>query len=182
MACNLAGGTHHAHYGEGSGFTIFNDLVVTAKALVAVQRAPADRVRRVLIVDLDVHQGDGTAALVRGDDSIFSFSMHCESNFPLRKQPSDLDIGLADGVGDTEYLETLAGALPSLLDTWQPDLVLYDAGVDVHADDRLGRLALTTRGMRLRDQYVLRQGRAENKLSLWIIGLWILVLEFPSLG
>ena len=119
LACNLAGGTHHAHYSEGSGFTIFNDLVVAARVLIsrsASNNASAStthpprqqqQVRKVLIVDLDVHQGDGTASLVANDESIFALSFHCESNFPLRKYPSDLDVGLPDGVCDQEYIHEL---------------------------------------------------------------------------
>lgn len=163
LACNLAGGTHHAHYAEGSGFTIFNDLVVAARVLldrvdtVALSSTPTSShtVRKVLIVDLDVHQGDGTAALTQNDDRIFTLSFHCESNFPLRKVPSDLDVPFCDGCGDEKYLSTLAQVLPPLLDDWRPDLVLYDAGVDVHVDDRLGRLNITTSGMRRRDQFVI---------------------------
>ena len=112
LACNLAGGTHHAHYAEGSGFTILNDLVVAARVLLAESASSSSSsssaVRRVMIVDLDVHQGDGTAALTQNDDRIFALSFHCESNFPLRKVPSDLDIPLADGCTDEEYLAKLA--------------------------------------------------------------------------
>lgn len=163
LACNLAGGTHHAHHAEGSGFTIFNDLVVAARVLLdeidnvapSCTPSPSRRVRRVMIVDLDVHQGDGTAALTRNDDRIFALSFHCESNFPLRKVPSDLDVPFDDGCDDEHYLSALARILPPLLDDWRPDLVLYDAGVDVHVDDRLGRLNVTTSGMRRRDQFVI---------------------------
>jgi acetoin utilization deacetylase AcuC-like enzyme len=165
LACNLAGGTHHAHYSEGSGFTILNDLVVAARVLLdefnttaaSSSATPSRRVHRVMIVDLDVHQGDGTAALTQHDDRIFALSFHCESNFPLRKVPSDLDVPLADGCGDHEYLNRLEQVLPPLLDDWHPDLVLYDAGVDVHVEDRLGRLEITTSGMRQRDQFVMQQ-------------------------
>lgn len=117
----------------------------------------AEQVHRVMIVDLDVHQGDGTAALTQNDDRIFALSFHCESNFPLRKVPSDLDVPLADGCGDCEYLTRLEEVLPTLLDNWSPDLVLYDAGVDVHVEDRLGRLNITSSGMRRRDQFVMEQ-------------------------
>jgi len=167
LACNLAGGTHHAHYAEGSGFTIFNDLVVAARVLLdefnttcmasSSTATSSRKVNRVMIVDLDVHQGDGTAALTQNDDRIFSLSFHCESNFPLRKVPSDLDVPFPDGCGDYEYLNRLQQVLPPLLDQWRPDLVLYDAGVDVHVEDRLGRLNITTSGMRRRDEFVMEQ-------------------------
>ena len=150
IACSTAGGTHHAHTGFGSGFCIFNDLAVAARMM---QREA--RVDRVLIVDLDVHQGDGTAAIFADDDSVFTFSVHCEKNFPFRKQPSDLDIALPVGLADDAYLAVLARHLPRLLETVQPDLVFYDAGVDPHEDDLLGKLALSDAGLSERDGYVL---------------------------
>jgi acetoin utilization deacetylase AcuC-like enzyme len=150
IACSTAGGTHHAHAGFGSGFCIFNDMAVAARVM---QRAA--KVERVLIVDLDVHQGDGTAAIFAGDHSVFTFSVHCGKNFPFRKQPSDLDIALPVGLADVEYLALLSEHLPHLLDTVQPDLVFYDAGVDPHKDDLLGKLALSDAGISERDRYVL---------------------------
>lgn len=150
IACSTAGGTHHAHTGFGSGFCIFNDLAVAARVM---QREA--NVERVLIVDLDVHQGDGTAAIFADDDSVFTLSVHCEKNFPFRKQPSDLDIALPVGLADDAYLAVLAQHLPRLLETVQPDLVLYDAGVDPHKDDLLGKLALSDAGLSARDRYVL---------------------------
>lgn len=152
LACNLAGGTHHAHHGFGSGFCIFNDLAVTSRVL---QRS--GRVQRVLIVDLDVHQGDGTAAITAGDPSIFTFSMHCANNFPFRKMQSDLDVELAAGAEDEAYLRMLEAILPGLLEDVRPQIVLYDAGVDPHRDDRLGKLSLSDEGLQRRDRYVLRQ-------------------------
>jgi acetoin utilization deacetylase AcuC-like enzyme len=151
LACNTGGGTHHAFAAHGSGFTIFNDLAVTAKWLVdeAV-------VSRVLILDLDVHQGDGTAAIFHGTDQVFTCSFHCASNFPFEKQESDLDVALPDGLADKDYLMELARRLPRLLDEVKPDLVIFDAGVDVHRDDVLGKLELTDQGVFDRDYYVIR--------------------------
>jgi acetoin utilization deacetylase AcuC-like enzyme len=150
IACNTAGGTHHAFADYGSGFCIFNDLAVATRVLLA-----EGRVQRVLIVDLDVHQGDGTAHIFRDEPGVFTFSMHCAQNFPLRKQKSDLDIELAIGTADDEYLRILRTHLPGLLEQVRPDLVLYDAGVDPHCNDRLGKLALTDAGLYARDLEVL---------------------------
>ncbi|HEY9826325.1 MAG TPA: histone deacetylase [Stenomitos sp.] len=150
LACNTAGGTHHAFATYGSGFCIFNDLAITARVLQALKL-----VRTVLIVDLDVHQGDGTAAIFENDPSVFTFSMHCEANFPAVKQQSDLDVALPEGTEDEPYLQTLAEYLPDLLTQVKPDLVLYDAGVDPHIDDLLGKLALTDTGLYRREMQVL---------------------------
>lgn len=150
LACHLAGGTHHAFPLYGSGFCIFNDCAVAARVLLA-----EGLVRQVLVVDLDVHQGDGTAAIFTGDPRVFTFSMHAASNFPLHKQTGDLDLALEDGVGDDAYLRTLERTLPDLLDQVRPDLVLYNAGVDPHRDDRLGRLELSDDGLHRRDRLVI---------------------------
>jgi acetoin utilization deacetylase AcuC-like enzyme len=150
LACNTAGGTHHAFPTYGSGFCIFNDLAIASRVL---QQSGA--VNKILIVDLDVHQGDGTAAIFQQDPSVFTFSMHCEVNFPGTKQISDLDVSLREGMEDEEYLKTLAEYLPDLLSQIKPDLVLYDAGVDPHLSDRLGKLALTDHGIFDRDLQVL---------------------------
>ncbi len=150
LACNTAGGTHHAFPNYGSGFCIFNDLAIAARVL---QQTGA--VKKLLIVDLDVHQGDGTAAIFQRDPSVFTFSMHCGVNFPGTKQVSDLDVPLPAGMEDEAYLETLADYLPDLLSRVEPDLVLYDAGVDPHLSDRLGKLALTNTGIFQRDLQVL---------------------------
>lgn len=150
LACNTAGGTHHAFFDYGSGFCIFNDLAIAARMMQTLGLA-----RKLLIVDLDVHQGDGTAALFQHDPAVFTFSMHCQINFPFRKQQSDLDVGLAEGVEDDEYLQILAQHLPDVLSAFRPDLVIYDAGVDPHREDRLGKLALTDAGLYRRDKYVL---------------------------
>jgi acetoin utilization deacetylase AcuC-like enzyme len=150
IACNTAGGTHHAFANIGSGFCIFNDLAISARVIQKLGLA-----QKILIVDLDVHQGDGTAAIFHGDPSVFTFSMHCDINFPSKKQTSDLDVPLREGMEDTEYLTILAEYLPDLLSQVKPDLVLYDAGVDPHLNDRLGKLALTNTGIFDRDFQVL---------------------------
>jgi acetoin utilization deacetylase AcuC-like enzyme len=150
LACNTAGGTHHAFPTYGSGFCIFNDLAIAARYLQHM-----GLVQTVLIVDLDVHQGDGTAVIFQDDPSVFTFSMHCAVNFPSTKQRSDLDVALPEGLEDDEYLQTLAHRLPDLLSQLKPDLVLYDAGVDPHIDDRLGKLALTDTGLYRREMQVL---------------------------
>ncbi len=150
LACNTAGGTHHAFPDFGSGFCIFNDLAIAARVLQT-----SGLVKQVLIVDLDVHQGDGTAAIFQDDPSVFTFSMHCEINFPSRKQTSDLDVPLPEGLDNDGYLQILANYLPDLLSQVKPDLVLYDAGVDTHVGDRLGKLALTDEGIYRRERQVL---------------------------
>jgi acetoin utilization deacetylase AcuC-like enzyme len=157
LACNTAGGTHHAFPSYGSGFCILNDLAIATRVVQHQGLA-----KRILIVDLDVHQGDGTAYIFRQDATVFTFSMHCGINFPSLKQQSDLDIPLAVGMEDAEYLQILNEHLPSVLSQFQPDLVLYDAGVDPHRGDRLGKLCLSDEGLFERDWQVLstclRQG------------------------
>jgi acetoin utilization deacetylase AcuC-like enzyme len=165
VACNTAGGTHHAFPEYGSGFCIFNDLAIAARVLQQL-----GLVKKITIVDLDVHQGDGTAAIFRHDASVFTFSMHCEVNFPGTKQISDLDVPLAAGMEDDEYLQILAGYLPDLLDRVRPDLVLYNAGVDPHLDDRLGKLALSDRGIFDRDRLVLNTCIAQGYPVACVIG------------
>jgi acetoin utilization deacetylase AcuC-like enzyme len=150
LAASTAGGTHHAHHDFGSGFCIFNDLAVAARYAQS-----ALGIDRILIVDLDVHQGDGTAAIFTNDPSVFTLSLHCGDNFPFRKQSSDLDVELPVGMEDDAYLRTLAATLPDLLTHFRPDLVFYDAGVDPHRDDKLGKLALTDAGLFERDRTVL---------------------------
>ena len=150
IACNTAGGSHHAQADTGAGFCVFNDVAVAARRLQAEGLA-----NQVLVVDLDVHQGDGTARIFDGDPSVFTFSMHAEKNFPARKAISDLDVDLADGMGDGAYLEALSGILPELLARTAPDLVFFNAGVDPHADDRLGRLKLSDEGLARREAFVL---------------------------
>jgi acetoin utilization deacetylase AcuC-like enzyme len=150
LACNTAGGTHHAFPSYGSGFCIFNDLAIAARVLQSQGWA-----QKILIVDLDVHQGDGTAFIFQHDPSVFTFSMHCAVNFPGTKQTSDLDVPLPEGMEDDAYLQTLAAHLPDVLTQVKPDIVFYDAGVDPHLADRLGKLALTDSGLFRREMQVL---------------------------
>ncbi len=150
LACNTAGGTHHAFPSYGSGFCIFNDLAIAVRMLQRENLA-----QKILIVDLDVHQGDATAFIFQDDASVFTFSMHCEVNFPGTKQKSDLDVPLPVGLEDDAYLQTLDRYLPDLLSQVNPDLVLYDAGVDPHQGDRLGKLSLTDSGLFRRDMQVI---------------------------
>ncbi|KAK3742969.1 hypothetical protein QZH41_008395, partial [Actinostola sp. cb2023] len=138
LACSTGGGTHHAFPSHGSGYCIFNDLAITASHLL-----DNNLVSKVMIVDLDVHQGDGTAFILQSNQDIFTFSVHCEKNFPVRKHTSDLDVGLACGMENKEYIDTVRMHLAWLLDQYRPGIVLYDAGVDPHKDDVLGRLNLT---------------------------------------
>lgn len=154
VAFNLAGGTHHAFPAHGEGFCTFNDVGVAVRRL---QREGL--VRRATIVDLDVHQGNGTHAVFAGDPSVFTFSMHGAKNFPFHKVPGSLDVELDDGTGDGEYLALLAEALPRVLAASQPDLVVYLAGSDPHEGDRLGRLRLTFDGLKRRDVMVLESCR-----------------------
>ncbi|MCP1336205.1 histone deacetylase family protein [Futiania mangrovi] len=150
LACNTAGGSHHAARPHGAGFCVFNDVGVAASVLLA-----EGAVSRILVVDLDVHQGDGTAQIFADEPRVFTFSMHAEKNFPARKMQSYRDVPLPDGMEDADYLSTLATHLPDLLTQVRPDLVFYNAGVDPHRDDRLGRLALSDAGIARRDAYVL---------------------------
>jgi acetoin utilization deacetylase AcuC-like enzyme len=151
VAFNVAGGTHHAFRDRGEGFCLLNDQAAAAAWLLAT--VPA--VRKILIVDLDVHQGNGTAAIFRTEPRVFTFSMHGARNYPARKEQSDLDLPLPEGTDDAAYLKLLAETLPRLLDEEQPDFVFYLAGVDVLATDKLGHLALTREGCRRRDELVL---------------------------
>ena len=151
---NLAGGTHHAFADHGEGYCVFNDIAVSIRTLQAERS-----IRRALVVDLDVHQGNGTAAVFAADPEVFTFSIHGEHNFPFRKQRSSLDIGLPDGAGDDVYLDVLARHLPRVLEASRPDIVYYQAGVDPLAEDALGRLALTHDGLEARDVFVLEAAR-----------------------
>uniref|UniRef100_UPI0035CC2891 histone deacetylase family protein n=1 Tax=uncultured Sphingomonas sp. TaxID=158754 RepID=UPI0035CC2891 len=151
FAANSAGGSHHALAATGAGYCVLNDLAVAAVRLVDEGDAA-----RVLIVDCDVHQGDGTAALTAGRPGIATYSIHAEKNFPARKARSTFDVALPDGTGDADYLAVLAETLLPLLDEYRPDLILYQAGIDPLADDRLGRLALTPAGLVARDTFIAR--------------------------
>jgi acetoin utilization deacetylase AcuC-like enzyme len=154
IAGNLAGGTHHASANQGGGFCVFNDIAVTARVLQMEHLRVAKKTLQVLVVDLDVHQGNGTASIFAQDPSVFTLSMHGEKNFPFRKMPSDLDVGLPDGCTDITYLEALDKALQEMSERFRPDFLIYLAGADAHEGDRLGRLKLTEAGMAARDQRV----------------------------
>ncbi|WP_454720929.1 MULTISPECIES: histone deacetylase family protein [Cupriavidus] len=149
IAVNLAGGTHHAYADKGGGFCVFNDAAIAAR-----QMRRDGLAERVAVVDLDVHQGNGTAAILHGDPFVFTLSLHGEKNYPFRKEASDLDVGLPDGCGDDAYAEALQGALDTLFARFAPDLVIYLAGADPHEGDRLGRLKLTLAGLARRDRMV----------------------------
>ena len=152
VAGNLAGGTHHAFADHGEGFCVLNDVAVAIRVL---QRDGL--IGRALVVDLDVHQGNGTAAIFEDDPDVFTFSMHGERNYPTRKSRSTLDVGLPDGTGDGAYLEALERNLSGILDRFSPQIVFYLAGVDPAAGDRYGRLALSDSGLRRRDRHVLER-------------------------
>jgi len=165
LACHLAGGTHHAHHDHASGFCIFNDLAVIALSLLE-----SGRVGRVLIFDCDVHQGDGTARILEQVPDAVTVSLHCEKNFPARKARSDWDIGLAPGLGDADYLKVVDDTLNYLLPLYQPDLVIYDAGVDVHRDDALGLLNLSDDGLAMRDSAVIEHCLGRDIPVVGVIG------------
>lgn len=150
IAMNIAGGTHHAFTNRGAGFCLLNDLAIGAHYLLKENLA-----RQILIVDLDVHQGDGTAQIFRDEKRVFTFSMHGANNYPLHKEPSDLDIPLADGTQDEHYLSTLKETLKRLIDTVSPDFIFYQSGVDILATDKLGKLDITREGCKQRDRIVL---------------------------
>ncbi|MGU3558745.1 histone deacetylase family protein [Methylobacterium radiotolerans] len=165
LAGSAAGGSHHARRQQGAGFCVLNDVAVAARTLQA-----EGLVRRVLVVDLDVHQGDGTADCLALSPDLFTLSIHCENNYPAQKIAGDLDIGLPDRLDDAGYLDVLRARLPPLLDAFAPDLVFYNAGVDPHRDDRLGRLCLTDDGLLARDRFVVAQARARRIALAAVIG------------
>lgn len=151
VALNVAGGTHHAFADHGDGFCLLNDFAVAARLLLST-----DEVEKVVIVDLDVHQGNGTASIFQGDPKVFTFSMHGAHNYPFRKEVSDLDVPLPDGIGDEEYLGLLESHLPRVLDEQQPDLVFYLSGVDILSTDRFGKLNVSMEGCLNRDVIVFQ--------------------------
>ncbi|BDM65025.1 histone deacetylase [Shewanella sp. NFH-SH190041] len=165
IALHLTGGYHHAHADFGSGFCIFNDLIFAARQLLDTTDT-----ERVLIIDCDVHQGDGSATLAQLHPDIITCSLHCEKNFPARKSDSDCDIALPKGCNDTDYLEALSQVVGYLIRLHQPDVILYDAGVDVHQDDELGYLNLTTAGIYARDHWVLHTAKCANIPIAAVIG------------
>lgn len=165
LACNTAGGSHHAARSGGAGFCVFNDVAVASLELLA-----KGEVQRILIIDLDVHQGDGTALILAQEPRAYTFSMHCQSNFPSIKPPSDRDIGLARGTGDAEYLEVLERVLPEICAAARPDLIFYNAGVDVHEADQLGQLALSDAGLAAREAMVLDFAKAQGVPLASVLG------------
>ncbi|RSY90762.1 histone deacetylase [Sphingomonas koreensis] len=155
FAANTAGGSHHALHDTGAGYCVFNDLAIAANRL-------AEEGERVLIVDCDVHQGDGTAALMAGRGDVATYSIHAEKNFPVRKARSTLDVGLPDGTDDVAYMDALTTSLPALVEDFAPTLILYQAGVDPWEGDRLGRLKLSREGLVVRDKWVASLARARG--------------------
>lgn len=171
VAANLAGGTHHAYADKGGGFCVFNDVAVASRVVQAEwgRRQPGGAAPlRVAVIDLDVHQGNGTAHIFRADDSVFTLSLHGDKNFPFRKEASDLDVPLPDGCADADYLAALDGALAELDSRFKPGLVMYLAGADPFEGDRLGRLKLTMAGMQARDQRVF-DWCGERKLPVVVL-------------
>ena len=158
VAVNLAGGTHHAYRNMGSGFCVFNDSAIAARAL----QKEVNSKLKVAIIDLDVHQGNGTASILQEDSSIFTLSIHGENNFPFKKESSNLDFGLADECEDQTYLTALEQCLEQLDRRFQPDSLIFLAGADPHEDDRLGRLNISSEGMRRRDEIVLQYALERN--------------------
>ncbi len=167
VSANLAGGTHHAYANKGSGFCVFNDAAIASKAIQKFLFPSLGRLARVAIIDLDVHQGNGTASILSGDQSVFTFSIHGQKNFPFRKESSDLDIGLPDGADDSVYLSALERGLLELNQLFDADLIIYLAGADPHEGDRLGRLSLTLDGLKKRDLMVFDYAAA-HKIPLAI--------------
>lgn len=165
VSCHLAGGTHHAHRDFASGFCIFNDLAITAKALLWQKQ-----VKSVLIFDCDVHQGDGTAAMLADEKRAFTVSIHCLSNFPICKQVSDIDVALPSRIGDQTYLAAVMETFCHAVTVCQPDLVLYDAGVDVYQHDPLGHFNISLDGIRSRDRFVLTHCKEQNIPVATVIG------------
>lgn len=165
VAANLGGGTHHAFPDHGEGYCVFNDIAVAARVVQAEGLA-----RKVLILDCDVHQGNGTAAIFALDSNVFTFSIHGEKNFPFHKQASDLDIPLPDGCGDEDYLKTLQTGLKNCFNQFTPDLVFYIAGADPYAGDRLGRLQLSKDGLAVRDEMVIKACREEDVALAAVMG------------
>ena len=150
IACHIAGGTHHSHHNFGSGYCVFNDLAYTS-----IQLINKNLVKKILIFDCDVHQGDGTASILEKNDNVFTCSIHCKNNFPARKSISDFDVELEDNLDSAQYLNVLNYTLKECINRFKPDLVLYDAGVDIHINDELGKLKVDDDGLKTRDETVL---------------------------
>jgi len=160
VSMNIAGGTHHAFTNRGEGFCLLNDIAIAAHYLLDNKKA-----KKILVVDLDVHQGNGTAEIFQNEDRVFTFSMHGASNYPMHKEQSDLDVGLLDGTNDETYLSLLDRHLNTLLDQEQPDFIFFQSGVDVLATDKLGRLGMTIEGCKTRDRMVL-EACHKNKIPV----------------
>jgi acetoin utilization deacetylase AcuC-like enzyme len=160
VSMNIAGGTHHAFTNRGEGFCLLNDIAIAANYLLDQRLA-----KQILVVDLDVHQGNGTAQIFRNEPRVFTFSMHGANNYPLHKEHSDLDIGLPDGTNDSFYLKTLEVNLKNLLDTVQPDFIFFQSGVDILDTDKLGKLSVTREGCKQRDRIVLEAAK-QNRIPL----------------
>lgn len=172
-AGHLGGGFHHAYADHGEGFCLLNDIAVALRTVLH-----EGEVARASVVDLDVHHGNGTASIFSGDEAVFTFSMHQQDNYPAHKPPSDLDIGLEDGVGDDAYLARLDAALPDVLDGHEPELVLYLAGADPYRDDQLGGLALSKEGLRRRDRMVFEAcGQRRIPVAVVLAGGYAFRLE-----
>ncbi len=165
LALNTAGGSHHARRAHGAGFCVFNDVAVAAALLLADHLA-----ERILVIDLDVHQGDGTADIFADDGRVTTLSVHAEKNYPVRKIASTVDIGLGDGLEDDRYLDTIDAVIGPLIDRVRPDAVFYNAGVDPHHEDRLGRLSLSDDGLRRRDELVIGRVRDRGIPLVGVIG------------
>ena len=165
LAGNLAGGTHHAFADHAEGFCVLNDIAIAIRQL-RLEGA----IERAAVIDLDVHQGNGTASIFEGDAAVFTFSMHGAKNYPAHKMRSTLDVGLADGMGDAQYLATLESHLPTVLDAFRPDIVFYLAGVDVVAGDRYGKLALSESGLRERERRVIDAARTRGQPLTIVLG------------
>lgn len=157
VALNIAGGTHHAFSNRGEGFCLLNDIAIAAKYLL-----DKGLKKRIMVVDLDVHQGNGTAAIFQNNENVFTFSMHGEKNYPLQKEKSNLDIELPDNIDDTAYLKILKNTLPKISEEFEPDFIFYQSGVDVLASDKLGRLGLSKEGCKERDRFVLQFCKDNN--------------------
>lgn len=160
VSMNIAGGTHHAYADRGEGFCVLNDMAITSNLLLA-----ENSVAKILFVDLDVHQGNGNAHIFQNDDRVFTFSMHGEKNYPVRKERSNLDIGVPDKIEDDEYLKILKSNLPRIVDNIQPDIIFYQAGVDILKTDKLGRLSVSLQGCKKRDEFVLETSY-KNKIPI----------------
>lgn len=165
VALNIAGGTHHSYADRGEGFCLFNDFAIAANELLHTSE-----VQKILIVDLDVHQGNGTAKIFEQDERVFTCSVHGANNYPLKKERSDLDIGVDDGIGDADYLEVIDGLVPDLIERVKPDVLFYLSGVDILSSDKLGRLGVSKQGCKQRDELVFKAAHAAGLPTVVAMG------------